>query len=407
MIDVSEADRKRILAAGWEERMGGEPFWAEYRLGKRRLYRLLSRGDGACIFLGKDNLCRLHAETGAAVKPLACRMYPFVIVPGVGSARLDLRMDCPSVAANEGRTLSAHAAEVGRLAAESEITKGSPRVPAWGSERPLSAEEFGAVVSAFDGLLQKTGEPLRLRLQAGAHLLDLMYATRLEKVRGERFFELIRLIVQAALEEARESWEARIVAEAEDLEPDRPVLPSRAGRLFRQWLFLHTLYDDPLAQPAGRLARFARSWQRYRESRQFAAGRGTVPRMRPHWPDTTFEAVAAVQAAPEAALEPLGRALRLKLDAHAFAGPAYFGYDLLGGLTALWLLPGVAGWLARLAAVKRGADQLSAEDVLAGVRQAHHTFGISPVFAKVSERLRMRGLARPGIPGAILNDYAP
>jgi hypothetical protein len=97
--------------------------------------------------------------------------------------------------------------------------------------------------------------------------------------------------------------------------------------------------------------------------------------------------------------------LRLKLDAHAFAGPAYFGYDLLAGLTALWLLPGVVGWFARLAAVKRGADLLNTDDVLAATHTAHQTFGVSPVFTRVSERLRMRGLARPGIPAAVLKQY--
>lgn len=407
VVDVSDADRKRILAAGWQERMAGAPMWVEYRFGGRRMYRLLSRSDGACIFLGADNLCRLHAETGASTKPLACRMYPFVIVPGVGSARLDLRMDCPSVAGNHGRTMSVHAAEIGRLAAESGITKGSPRVPGWGSERPITAAEFEAVVAAFDGLLQKTGEPLRLRLQAGGQLLDLMYAARIEKVRDERFVELMELLSQAAMEEARETHGDRAEGGDQTDVSLRPPLPERTGRLFRQWLFLHTLYDDPQTRAAGRLARLAHSWRRYGESKRFAIGRGAIPNMRPHWPQTTFEAVAAVRPADEAALEPLYRAMRLKLDAHAFAGPAYFGYDLLAGLTALWLLPGVVGWLARLATVGRGGDVLTPEDVLAGVRQAHHTFGVSPVFARVSERLRMRGFARPRIAGSILDAYGP
>jgi hypothetical protein len=71
------------------------------------------------------------------------------------------------------------------------------------------------------------------------------------------------------------------------------------------------------------------------------------------------------------------------------------------------MLPAVVGWLARREAVKAGHEALTAEDVLAGVRQAHHTFGVSPVFARISERMRLRALARPGIPAALLARYGP
>ena len=50
---------------------------------------------------------------------------------------------------------------------------------------------------------------------------------------------------------------------------------------------------------------------------------------------------------------------------------------------------------------------LNLDDVLTGVRRAHHTFGVSPVFVNISERLRMRSLARPGVPAEILAVYGP
>lgn len=391
IVAVNEQDRKRILAAGWQERMKGQDLFVHARAGRRRFWRLARKSDGSCVFLEGDR-CRLHAETGAQTKPLACRLFPFVIVPGVGGVRLDLRMDCPSAAANRGRTLSVHAGDVAKLAAESGIERGSPRVPAWGAQRPLTADDFTAVVGAFDSILRKSAEPVRTRLKAGCHLLDLMYAARIEKIRDRRFAELMELLSNAALEEAKATDTIR-------------ALGNRPGRLFRQWLFLHALVDAPERLGAGPWARWRDSWRRYGQARQFAAGKGPVPKIQDHWPDTTFEEVAAVGGASEEALEPVCRALRLKLDAHAFAGPAYFGYDLLAGLTALWLLPGVVGWFARLAAVKRGGDVPNADDVLAGTHIAHQTFGVSPVFNRVSERLRMRGLARPGLPAAVLEQY--
>ncbi|MBI4580737.1 MAG: hypothetical protein HY718_13605, partial [Planctomycetes bacterium] len=36
VVNVSEADRKRIVAAGWVERMAGQTLFVEYRFGRRR-----------------------------------------------------------------------------------------------------------------------------------------------------------------------------------------------------------------------------------------------------------------------------------------------------------------------------------------------------------------------------------
>jgi lysine-N-methylase len=394
VVNVSEKDRRRIIAAGWEQRLAGEPLFVEYRFGGRQLFHLARRPDGACVFLGPDNLCRIHAETGAANKPLACRAYPFVATPGADAVRIDVRLDCPSAAANKGRPLAAHAVEIARIAGEADIDRGMTRMPTWPKARELAEDEFIAVGRGFESIMRTPGEPLRTRLRAGCHLLDLLYAARIEKVRKLRFIELIQMLSTAALEEARENTAP-------------PPLAGRPARLFRQWLFLHMFVDDPDVLNKGRLARLRSSWRRYGYARRFSRGSGTVPPMRPDWPETTFEAVAAVGTAADEAWEPLERAILLKLDAHAFAGPGYFGYDLIAGLTALWLMPAVVAWLSRLAAVAAGKPAVGPDEVLAGLRQAHHTFGVSPVFAGVSEALRLRSLARPSVPASILATYGP
>lgn len=393
LVNVNEKDRKRIMAAGWEQKLPG-PLFVAYKFSDQHLYHLARQPDGACIFLTDNNLCRLHAETGPASKPLACRAYPLVVTPGADGVRVDLRLDCPSAAANQGRPLTAHISDIQRIAAETGITHGMAKIPSWPGGRELTPDEFLAVTEGFERILIKTGVPLRVRLAAGSRLLDLLYEAKVENVRKLRFLELMNLLTNAAVEDASQGTPP-------------PPLPARSAQLFRQWLFLHTLTDDPDAWAKGRIARWRSSWQRYGCSRRFAEGAGVIPRMRPDWPDATFERIQAIPTAPEEAWEPLCRSLRLKLDAHAFAGPGYFGYDLLAGLTSLWLMPAVVSWLARLAAVRRGGTSITAQDVLEGLRQAHFTYGVSPVFAKISERLRIRGLARPGVPGAILAEFGP
>jgi hypothetical protein len=78
---------------------------------------------------------------------------------------------------------------------------------------------------------------------------------------------------------------------------------------------------------------------------------------------------------------------------------------VIRGLTALWLFPAIAGWFSRLHAAEAGRDAMSADDVLAGVQLAGGTFGASPVFARLSERFRLRALAQPGVPTALVARY--
>ena len=166
LVLVTKAERNRILKAGWAERMPGKALFYRYRFFGRRPYMLAHRSDGACVFLGQDNLCRLHAETGPQIKPLACRLYPFVPTPAVDGVRMDLRCDCPSVAANKGRLLSVHAPDIAQMVAELRATP-MLAAPTWRRSLKLSAREFSAVTEAFLRLIRKNPLGLRARLWAG------------------------------------------------------------------------------------------------------------------------------------------------------------------------------------------------------------------------------------------------
>jgi lysine-N-methylase len=392
VVNVTEEERRRILDGGWGERMGGVPLFVSYRYRGRKLRRLAHGAGGACVFLAEDGRCRLHKEAGARLKPLACRMYPFVLTPGAGSVRLDMRADCPSVAANKGQPLAAYEEEIAGLAEETHMGPMGTE-PQWKGGKRLLNREFALLAETFEGLLSQTDRPIGERLRAGSALLDLLYAVRIDKIRDERFGELLHMLKESVVEEAAEQTPAAV--------------SGRAGRLFRQWLFLHALADAPADLEVKGLAWYGRWWARYRQARRFGAGVGAVPRVGPDWPATTFEAVAGVKAAADEHLEPLCRSMRVKLEAHAFCGPGYYGQDVITGLTALWLLPALVGWFARLQAVGAGRTALAAEDVLEGVRRAHHTFGVSGVFTRISERLRLQAFARPGVVGALVAQFGP
>ena len=384
VVTVTREEQRRIIDAGWPGRLAGQRLFHRFK----RQVVLAHQPDGACVFLADDGKCRLHAESGEAVKPLTCRLFPFVLTPGVGGVRLDLRADCPSVAANKGRSLPAHAKAI-RAFADELGARSAPDEWDFSSSQSVSSDESVVVLRAFDSMLTHRDLSHRDRWRTGAALLDLLYQVRVRKVRGGRFTELMSLLTENAILEAQSA--------------EQVLLPDKIDRLFRQWLFLHAWVETRF--DLGPIEKLRRSWARYRESRAFVRGVGAVPQWMTD--NVTFEQVAAIQPAADADLEPVLRIMRVKLDAHAVAGRSFYGLDLLRGLTALWLTPALTGWFARLNAAGRGGDTLTADDIVAGVTRTHRTFGVSPVFGRFSERLRLAAFARPGVPAAVLNRYGP
>src|SRR5947209_3715314 len=93
LIEVTDAERQRILDQNWTESDGVKqpvlvrhsgPPW-------RKTYRLAHQAEGGCVFLDDRGLCRIHAKFGEGAKPLACRLYPYAFHPAGKSFAVSLR----------------------------------------------------------------------------------------------------------------------------------------------------------------------------------------------------------------------------------------------------------------------------------------------------------------------------
>src|SRR5258708_4236777 len=109
-VIVTDEERARIESQGWDR----DPVLKGTRLFRRDggwfsgAYRLNQTPAGACVFLDEKGGCRIHAKFGSEAKPLACRLYPFVLVPAGDHWRVGLRYACPSVTNDQGRPIAAH-----------------------------------------------------------------------------------------------------------------------------------------------------------------------------------------------------------------------------------------------------------------------------------------------------------
>jgi lysine-N-methylase len=342
-VAVTDEERQRIEAQGWDRDrdLGGVAPFAKYGPPWRRRTVLNHRADGSCVFLSEEGRCRIHERFGYETKPLACRLYPFVLVPVADHWRVGVRFACPSAAGNKGRPVAAHGKdleEFAKMLARREKLGDRPDgnltlPPVWhGGQRP-DWPDLLRVVDALLSLLTNKRDPLERRLRKCLTLAGEMKKLNLEQIKGSRLGELVNVL--------------KGMADAET--PANPMMlprPGWVGRvLFRQAVGLYTRKDHgPKRGPAmrGRLSLLGAAVR-------FTRGSGPVPRMHALIPETTFELAEEPQGPlPEEAERILERYYTLKVWALQFCGAASFGLPFWEGFESLALTFPVLLFVSRL-----------------------------------------------------------
>ena len=350
-VRVSASESARIHGQGWDKdpelvlvpltihdkKMGGE--------------RLNHKEDGSCVFLDNENRCRIHAKHGEAAKPMACRIYPYVMVPADDHWRVGLRYACPAVSENVGRPLAEHQKELREFASileaepETDIEE-SATPPELQPGQSLSWADLIAFTKAINAMLSDISGSIELRLRRVLALSSLCRKSRFESVQGRRLTEFLDLITTALNDE--------VVDEAEAMTP-----PGWVGRMiFRQMTAIYCRRDyGPYAGVGshGRIARLRSAWR-------FAMGRGKVPRLHALMPETNFNVVE--QPLKELSLDTdalLTRYYRVKVESLQFCGSANFHYKFWDGLDSLLLTYPATMWLAR---VLRSDGALTADEAV-------------------------------------------
>jgi lysine-N-methylase len=389
-IRLTEEDYQRIASQGWERDAAFQDRPVFVRTsgalwGPKR-YRLNHHEDGRCVFLSDEGRCRIHERFGAAAKPLACRVFPFVLVPAGDHWRVGLRFACPSVAANKGRPLASHEAELAGYAAEPQRLHlqggGRPAEETVVPPPPLQAgqrlewPDLLRFAQALLTLIRDRRDPLDRRIRKWLALARLCRQAKFDKVRGGRLSEFLNLLTSGL--------DSEVPADPGTLPP-----PSWVGRvLFRQVLAIYSRVDhgpNRGSAPRSLLARAGGAWR-------FARGSGPVPRLNARLPETTFEQIEeSTGRPPEAAEQLLERYYAIKAESLQFCGPSQFGLSFWDGVEALALTLPVVLWLARAF-----RDLPRDEAVRQAVSIVDNHFGFNPLLGSARQRLGLRILARNG-----------
>jgi lysine-N-methylase len=376
LVHVTDEEKKRIEAQGWDR----EPEFAGKSLFRKVKGRwALNDQEGGCIFLDERGWCRIHSRFGAEAKPLACRVYPFLLVPAGHHWKIGLRFACPSVTGDLGRPIHEHLADIRRyaelLVKQTPQAENVPPPPLQGRQR-VEWDDVQRFVNALTRIMGRDDDRIERRWRKCLALAGLCRQARFDQVKGKRLDEFLSILEGALEAEVPES-------------PEDVAAPTGIGRLlFRQWLALYIRKDT--GQNAG-IARQGR-WALLKAAVQFVRGRGPVPAVHGLLPTTTFEQLEQISAGwPDSCEELLQRYYLTKLHSMQFAGPTNFHHSLWDGLESLALTFPAISWLSRAFTDRSPLDAVSQ-----ALRIVDDSFGYHPLLGTARQKLSLRILSFRG-----------
>jgi len=380
VVHLTVADRQRIDAGKWAERLGTAPY---VRLGAE--WVLAHRDVGGCVFLTDAGKCAIHAESGPDAKPLACRLYPFTMINSFGIEHVGIRFDCPSVASSKGKSLGAFRQPIAQL-----IKQWEAEGPAQGSASAdlirgvaMTDAEHAVANRKLDDWFRSDRPPFE-RIRGAAVLASTLSEARLDRVRGPRFEELLTILI------------AHLPEQVAETPPDDPP-STRQMKLFREWVFAHLEYATFGDMRAGFWKRARARIGQLSRARAMARGVGHVPRLGQSDESPLFETVERVHPATPSEAAAIGdlwiRYLRIRISSSAAWGPGHGGHDFAMGLQTTLLALAVAGWIARWSAAWQDRTACTFEDWASAIGKVDRTATRSPVLRGASARLRIRYLA--------------
>ena len=356
---LSDDERERLAALDWsgiaEDLAGSETTVAMDDGPFRGHHRLAHRADGACVYLGARQQCRIHEHFGAPVKPLPCRAYPFAFRATGDRVAVDVAFSCRAVSEGMGAPVSAS--------------------PAWESmllERPLAASRPVALTRSRD-----VAPELALEIEATliAFLRDgsLSPMDRVHCCCGFLALGLTGDPATPAAAMLRHAIASGLPARVAR-EPHVTGMDATQRTVFRQWLFLAL---NPGLANAGEAsaARRRRDVQRWRDQGiAFRDGAGS-PVLAGVAIRATFDDVDRVEASLMRTSELTTAFLAAKLIGQRFLVTGPGAAPLIESARLLMLCWPMIAWVSKAFAADRGSARVEDADVRLAIRRVDRTLG--------------------------------
>ncbi len=362
MLGSGEAERLSALDwSGVAPELSGVspavPAPGEARSGRLALAR---RPDGACIYLGSSNQCRIHETFGHEAKPLMCRLFPFGFLAVGDRVAVDVSFACRAVSLGQGEPLAR-------------------RVPEW--IRLLGDASGERKLHKFS---KKYDVPGELLWELEHHLVSTLSnesLSLLDRVRS--LFEFNRLATTSdprtdAARTLREVLAKGIPRQIRErpIESDSERM-DKTGRA----VFFHLLFLSLNPTPDALLALPGKAREREAGVRVQAADGYRFPDARPLVDNRELRAGFAKVARVSPGVlhsggaEILARYLQAKIIGQRFMRELEAEIPFVEAVPRLLLLVPITAWTAKAFAVDRGASSVAEEDVRRAIRLVDRSYG--------------------------------
>jgi len=349
-------------------------------------WRLATRKDGRCVFLGGEGKCLMHEHTTEQGKALACMAYPFTIAATPTGIYVGLRHSCKSVAEGTGQAVETRRPFVEKLArrlAEEGHRPSYGPVVAYDRGQTMEWADYLTLEDALVATLLRADMDLTRRVVMAWRVVSLVGEKGLAEARGAAFRQGLHRVV------------GELGAGFPRLRIPRPALVGRERVVFRQFVNIFHRRASPGYFGLSLAGKARERWRWFMDGVRFARGRGY---MRFHDTDREIriEDVERVRLAPfdEDQSRMLSRYLAGKLFGKQVFGALFFGYDFRPGFTFLVCAYDAILWLARALALAAGRDAVTAPDLAWAIRHVDFCYNYSKAPAHRTERLRVKTLAR-------------
>jgi lysine-N-methylase len=384
-VTVTDEEKNRIEEQGWAEEpeFQGQPLFVPLGPPWRREYRLAHRADGSCVFLDERGMCRIHAKFGEPAKPIACQIYPYMLVPAGKELRVSVRFSCPSAVKNLGRPVREQADAIRSYAKELIPPNARPpKPPPLRSGQVVEWPLLLDVVDALEQIIAEPGTELARRLIRATTFVRLLEQAYVATIRKSDFHELLIILTAASSAEASGG-----VTISQDC-------PDWALKLFRLMVAQCARKDLSPHLRRGLKGR----WGLFKAAMQFSRGRGQIPRLQPIFGDVEFATVEkSFGDLPPDAASIIERYYRIKLSGIQFFGSPFYHVPLIEGFYSLVLTFPTILWIARWLAAGAGRTSLMTDDVVNALTVVDHQWGFAEVFGFGYARRRVRLLASQGM----------
>lgn len=383
LVRLSEDEVQKIISQNWDidnELNGYQPFKKTGLF--KKTYHLNHRLDGSCVFLGENNLCKIHGKFGMDAKPLPCQVFPYVLIPTGSEWSVGVRYACPSSAKNLGtavikqRDMIANFRDKLVQREKFTITLAENKVkPMLSGFQDTTWEVVFAIRNKLVHMVKHGKSDIGHSLRCCIAMVDELKNMNLNSLKISQIIEFLDIFEKVTISDV-------------PVDPFSVSPPDWVGRvIFRQVSALFTRKDHGPNQGIANNGRIAL----LKAAMRFTRGTGKVPKLNAWTSDITFKQIESMRCGLDyESNELLKRYYVVKMESLQFFGASNFGIPFWEGLNILLLTYPIIVWTA----LSMGENHRLVDNIQKAMSLVDDHFGFNKIIGSFRQRYGFRLLSQ-------------